>query len=297
MPEYGQPEDDDDDRVEVTLTEADDPRLAGWVQTNGFFVQPEKSVTIESIEAMETGDLFDRSERLVVTVATQRPGEEPSVFPFPLFFRKADDKSLDSLETFRAALRRTLKTDDFSAYWSERKSEDDPFPTGLIEPAEIDTAFLLTMMVEGFVQELEATNPELAKKAAVHLGQAYHIGRSVAVWELKQQFEDAAKAGLDIPRQKRAGGQARAEQIKAAADSWHQPTIAWLQGLIDAQPLAVRPLSYSKLASMILNQWEDRGFSEGSVNPPDILYLAKTLLPRWVKDGLIDRPTAAQQVT
>lgn len=291
MPSYGEPDEEDDGRVEVVLTSEDDPRLEGWVQTSGFFVHPDKVVEVDTVEASETGDLFDRTETLMVFVATQRPGEERSAFPFPLFFRRADDKSLDTLETFQDSLRRTLKTDDLKALWDGLKTEADPFPMGVVEPREIDNAFLSVVMIEGFITDLEKTDSELARKASVHLGTAYHVGRAVAIWELKRKYEAAAKAGLDIPRQKRAGGQARAAQIKAAAAGWYQPATAWLQSLIDAEPLGAKPLSYSRLAGIIHDGWDDRGFSEGPSEPPEYLYLAKTLLPRWEKDGLINRPT------
>lgn len=293
MPEYGEPDEDDDGRVEVLLTAQDDPRLQGWVQTSGFVVHPDQAVHVDSVEVSETGDLFDRAETLLVFVATQRVGEERSSFPFPLFFRRADDKSLDTLESFQDALRRTLDVDDLKALWDSQRTDDDPFPTGMIEPREIDTAFISTAMIEGFIRELEQADPELAQKLSRYLGTAYHVGRSVAIWELKRKYEAAAKAGMDIPRQKRAGGQARGAQIKAAAETWHQPTIAWLQGLIDAQPLKAKKLSYGKLAGMIWDGWDERGFSEGPDDCPEILYLAKTLLPRWEKEGLINRPTAA----
>ncbi|WP_428149705.1 hypothetical protein [Brevundimonas sp.] len=295
MPEYGEPDADDGGRVSVVLTGTDDPRLVGWVQRSGFSAEPGKAVLVDSVELSESGDLFDRTETLMVFVATERPGEERQTFPFPLFFRRADDKSLDTLETFQDALRRTLNTDDIKGLWDGLKTDDDPFPTGVVEPKEIDSAFLGVVMIEGFIQDVGQTDSELAQKMALHLGTAYHVGRALAIWELKRKFEEAAKAGLDISRQKRAGGKARGDQIKAAADTWHQPTIVWVQGLIDAEPLRPKPISYSALAAMVWDLWDERGFDEGPADPPDILYLAKTLLPRWATNGLINRPTDAQQ--
>ncbi|QLQ12855.1 MAG: hypothetical protein HZY74_05495 [Brevundimonas sp.] len=139
MPSYGQPDEEDDGRVGVVLTSEDDPRLEGWVQTSGFFVHPDKVVEVDTVEMSETGDLFDRTETLMVFVATQRPGEERSAFPFPLFFRRADDKSLDTLETFQDSLRRTLDTDDLKALWDGLKTDADPFPIGVVEPRKSTT--------------------------------------------------------------------------------------------------------------------------------------------------------------
>ena len=293
MPRYGSPDQERDGLREVTFTADDDARLEGWVQTDRFFIPPDETAEVDHIETWETGDLFDRIERLVAFVAIESPREERSVFPMPIFFRRLDDDSLRSLDDLQRSLRLTLQTDDLSAFFNSLKTSAEPWPTGLIEPPEMDMAFRSVVAIEGFILELADINPSLASRAAVFFDHAYTAGRSAATLEVKQRYEAAAIRGLDVPRQKRAGGKARGAQQKAEADAWHQPAARWVQSLIDAHPSGARPLSRWRLAVMICDQWPARGFSEGSDEPPSVEYLAKSLLPKWEREGMMTRASGA----
>jgi hypothetical protein len=265
-----------------------DPRLAGWVQTTGLSVFPGEQVRIVELRELTSGELFDSSKSLTVWVEIVGADGEAEQLPLPIFFRRADDKRLDSFERFADALEGVLGTRDFEGWWAERDHEH-----GLVEPPLIEFAFHLSAGLQRALAEIHDHDPELAARVMNLCGNAYLVGRSVATWELKEKFEAAAQAGLTLPDQRRAAGKARGAQMSATADAWQEQCISWANQMLAQIPPKKQPRSFSKLATAVLDSWAERPFKE-KPEPPDHAYLTRYVFPEAEKSGRLFRPTVAQ---
>lgn len=77
---------------------------------------------------------------------------------------------------------------------------------------------------------------------------------------------------------------------------WHGDVLDWIRRLQSERP--EEPLTQARLAHWLCDLWHQRPFEGGPVEPPDLMYLIKTLLPRgksWGGLTCVRAKTMSQQ--
>ena len=211
--------------------------------------------------------------------------------PHPLFFKREGDASLAELEDFEALIANTIGRRDFWNYLQEFEAEEVGSSIGIFEPAAVDLAFGLVAGAQHVLAGLRQHDTALADRLGVIVGNAYRAGHLVATWELKEQYEAAADAGIRVREAAVRGGLERGKQVTEDAEAWYVPFLTWLKPRVAAENAKrAQPMNQDQLGEFAEGIWPPEGFGAQKVCPARSTLVAA--MRRGQKQGLFDREPA-----
>ncbi len=238
------------DLVEIVLTEADDPRLKGWLQTTGLRAPATTRVKVDAVLEPDLVEVYgDQGVPLAESWLCARVSASENDGPFEpwtfVFFERPrvyDLRTLESLaEVFRKALNEPLPTQfDKKSRWSDTWPEFEPLSTQVIFDQLV--ALRVNLAEAG---EREDRLTALADKA-------YALGRMV------RQEEIAARFGAQLFKSKAGavrGGKTTGAVNAKAAETWRRPFAIWLQAEI-----LLDPISLDEVLERATEEWPSQGF-------------------------------------
>lgn len=170
--------------VEVELTEANDPRLAGWRQATRFWCRADHEIIVDNVVEDRSGGLVDEAHFLRVSVSTRVGNQDPTPFDQPLYFRRQSDRGRSSMAWFdRAEFERRCaqSLDDLV-----QRVADIQRASGL---GEIDVLLLARLSLARMLGDLPGGTSGAADAREI-ADQAYQLGYLVAL-------DDAKARGVD----------------------------------------------------------------------------------------------------
>lgn len=258
----------------------------GWEPLSSLeFLKSGEITDITVEELQELRGLFDSVHEMHVQTNIATPeGEEFS--HRTVFMKERSWGSLANLRTFMAETIRQFEELDeaprlaaYREFWRANRELHQLGQPAIFDDQVAQSAFDL-LADHDLVPVLIGLSEAQANRVRDLVSEAYEVGHKVAVRELSR-FERAATLGQNQQAHVKTAARIRGQQLKDAANAWKSALKPWVQRHIDGLPATSKMVSFSKLATFVIENWESRPFTyqTGNAGAPDHVYLTNTVLP------------------
>ncbi|AQR60814.1 hypothetical protein BZG35_03455 [Brevundimonas sp. LM2] len=207
--------------VEVVLNETHDPRLAGWRQSTRLWCRADHQIVVDEIVEGRSGGVIDETHYLRVGISTHLAGREPDPFPYPLYFRRADDTGRSSLAWFDQAAFEKAGAADLVGLLGHIEALQRASGLGAVDTLLLARLGLARMLAE--IPDGPHGAPERDVKQVADW--AYQLGYLAALDDAKARgVEHLAQRG--VGNEKSLASATEAKRAKARADNLPLTTLA-----------------------------------------------------------------------